>query len=49
MDLYLPLKFKVESIGRKIQPDERDKIIDMYGLYGDDDKIIDLKDPKQIY
>ena len=49
MDLYLPLKFKVESIGRKIKPHERDQIINMYGCFGYDDKIIDLKDPKQIY
>ena len=49
MNMKLPLKFRVESANKKYTENERDSIINLWGVLGYDDKIIDLKNPKQIY
>ena len=49
MQMKLPLKFRVEAANKKYTEEERDSIINLWGVFGYDDKVIDLKNPKQIY
>ncbi|CAI2370842.1 unnamed protein product [Moneuplotes crassus] len=43
------IKFKVESIKKKIKPKERNEIISPYGDYAPKDIVFEMKDPEQTY